>query len=135
MCLEEQVTFRQCGRSLRERTPILLIQKIHHHSTITTLPFAERTSTIIMQSALVLGNATSTVKHPSLENLKLLVCQPLQADGKTPDGPPLIAVDHLGAGRGETVMLTSDGGAVRETFGVENSPIRWSVLGLIDAQV
>ncbi len=85
-----------------------------------------------MQSALVLGNATSTVKHPSLENLKLLVCQPLQSDGKTPDGAPLIAVDHLGAGRGETVMLTSDGGAVRETFGVENSPIRWSVLGLID---
>jgi len=85
-----------------------------------------------MQSAIVLGNATSTVKHPSLENLKLLVCQPLQADGKTPDGAPLIAVDHLGAGRGETVMLTSDGGAVRETFGVENSPIRWSVLGLID---
>ena len=85
-----------------------------------------------MQSALVLGNATSTVKHRSLENLKLLVCQPLQADGKTPDGAPLIAVDHLGAGRGEMVMLTSDGGAVRETFGVENSPIRWSVLGLID---
>ena len=81
---------------------------------------------------MVLGNATSTVKHPSLENLKLLVCQPLQADGKTPDGPPLIVVDHLGAGHGETVMLTSDGGAVRETFGVENSPIRWSVLGLID---
>ena len=85
-----------------------------------------------MQSALVLGNATSTVKHPSLENLKLLVCQPMQSDGSTPDGPPLVAVDHLGAGRGDTVMLTSDGGAVRETFCVENSPIRWSVLGLID---
>ena len=85
-----------------------------------------------MQSALVLGNATSTVKHPSLENLKLLVCQPMQSDGSTPDGPPLVAVDHLGAGRGDTVMLTSDGGAVRETFRVENSPIRWSVLGLLD---
>ena len=32
-------------------------------------------------------------------------------------------------------VLTSDGGAVRETFGVENSPIRWSVLGLIDFKV
>jgi ethanolamine utilization protein EutN len=88
-----------------------------------------------MQSALVLGNATSTVKHPSLDNLKLLVCQPMQADGKSPDGPPLIAVDHLGAGQGEMVMLTSDGGAVREIFGVENSPIRWSVLGLIDSLI
>jgi len=85
-----------------------------------------------MQSALVVGNATSTVKHPSLENLKLLVCQPLQADGKSADGPPLIAVDQLDAGRGETVMLTSDGSTIRDTFGVENSPIRWSVLGLVD---
>ncbi|MEQ1826656.1 MAG: EutN/CcmL family microcompartment protein [Pirellula sp.] len=85
-----------------------------------------------MQSALVIGNATSTVKHPTLENLKLLVCQPLLADGSSFDGPPLIAVDHLRAGAGETVMLTSDGGAVREIFGVEASPIRWAVLGLID---
>ena len=85
-----------------------------------------------MQTALVIGNATSTVKHRTLDNLKLLVCQPLLADRKSPDGPPLIAVDHLGAGKGETVMLTSDGGAVKEIFGVENSPIRWAVLGLVD---
>jgi ethanolamine utilization protein EutN len=85
-----------------------------------------------MQSAIVLGNAVSTVKHRSLENLKLLVCQPLAADGRTPDGVPVLAVDHLGAGTGETVMLTSDGGAVRELYGLENSPIRWTVLGLID---
>jgi ethanolamine utilization protein EutN len=85
-----------------------------------------------MQAALVLGNATSTVKHPSLENLKLLVCQPMASDGVTHDGPPLLAVDHLGAGAGERVMLTSDGGAVKEIFGVENSPIRWAVLGLLD---
>lgn len=85
-----------------------------------------------MQTALVLGNATSTTKHPTLENLKLLVCQPMLSDNSTPDGPPLIAVDHLGAGVGETVMLTSDGGAVKEIFKIENSPIRWAVLGLID---
>ena len=87
-----------------------------------------------MQTAIVLGNATSTVKHHTLDNLKLLVCQPLLRDGKSPDGPPLIAVDHLGAGAGETVMLTSDGGAVKEIFGVENSPIRWAVLGLVDSK-
>jgi microcompartment protein CcmK/EutM len=29
-------------------------------------------------------------------------------------------------------LITSDGGAVRELFGLENSPIRWTVLGLID---
>ena len=48
------------------------------------------------------------------------------------DGPPLLAVDNLGAGVGQTVILTSDGRAVREIFGVENSPIRWAVLGIAD---
>ncbi|XZE34124.1 EutN/CcmL family microcompartment protein [Pirellulaceae bacterium SH501] len=85
-----------------------------------------------MQAARVLGNATSTVKHRTLENLKLLICQPLAADGKSPDGAPLVAVDRFGAGAGELVMLTSDGSAVKEMFSVENSPIRWAVLGILD---
>lgn len=85
-----------------------------------------------MQAAKVVGNATSTVKHKTLDGLTLLLCQPLSADGVKPDGPPLLAVDRFGAGAGETVMLTSDGSAVRDMFGVENSPIRWAVLGLID---
>jgi microcompartment protein CcmK/EutM len=85
-----------------------------------------------MQQALVLGNAISTVKHRSLSNLKLLVCQPLLADGHGRDGAPILAVDHLGAGVGDKVLITSDGGAVKDLFGLENSPIRWTVLGLID---
>jgi ethanolamine utilization protein EutN len=85
-----------------------------------------------MQQALVLGNATSTVKHRSLSNLKLLVCQPLLADGHGRDGAPILAVDHLGAGVGDKVLITSDGGVVKDLFGLENSPIRWTVLGLID---
>jgi len=54
------------------------------------------------------------------------------ADGRSADGPPLLAVDRLGAGPGDRVMLTSDGGAIREMFGVEHSPIRWAVLGIVD---
>jgi ethanolamine utilization protein EutN len=82
--------------------------------------------------AIVLGNVTSTVKHKSLEHLKMLLCQPLLHDRCSPDGPPLIAVDMHGAGIGATVMLTSDGGAIRDLFQLESSPIRWSVLGLVD---
>lgn len=87
-----------------------------------------------MQTALVIGHATSTVKHPTLERMKLLVVQPLMADGKSPDGAPLIAVDRFGAGSSDYVMLSSDGSAVREMFGVENSPIRWAVVGLVDVK-
>ena len=85
-----------------------------------------------MQVALVLGHAHATVKHPSLAGKKLLLTQPLLADGRRPDGVPILAVDRLGAGPGDQVMLTSDGAAIRELFGVENSPIRWAVLGIVD---
>jgi microcompartment protein CcmK/EutM len=44
----------------------------------------------------------------------------------------VIAVDKLGAGPGERVVLTSDGATIREQYGVENSPIRWSTLALAD---
>lgn len=86
-----------------------------------------------MQAALIIGHTHSTVKHHTLDGKKLLIAQPLLADGNSPDGPPLLAVDCLGAGSGDRVLLTSDGGAIREMFGVENSPIRWAVLGLLDA--
>ncbi len=85
-----------------------------------------------MQVALVVGHAHATVKHKTLAGHKLLLTQPLLADGNRPDGAPMLAVDSLGAGPGDRVMLTSDGAAIREIFGVENSPIRWAVLGIVD---
>lgn len=86
-----------------------------------------------MQLALVVGTATATVKHASLEGCKLLVVQPVLADGRSPDGDPQLAVDRLGAGLGERVIITSDGKGAREMLGVEKTPLRWTVLGLTDA--
>lgn len=85
-----------------------------------------------MQVALIVGHTHATVKHPTLTANKLLVAQPLAADGVSADGAPLLAVDRCGAGAGDRVILTSDGAAIREIFGVQNSPIRWAVLGLVD---
>lgn len=85
-----------------------------------------------MQMAQVIGTATSTVKHPSLTGSKLLVVQPYGADGQTPDGPPMLAVDGVGAGRGECVMITSDGRAAREMLNAEVTPVRWTVIGIQD---
>jgi ethanolamine utilization protein EutN len=85
-----------------------------------------------MQVALVVGHAHATVKHPTLDGKKLLLTVPLLADGVRADGPPVLAVDRLGAGPGDRVMLTSDGAAIRELFKTENSPIRWAVLGIVD---
>lgn len=85
-----------------------------------------------MQVALVVGNATATVKHATLRGQKLLIVQPLMADGVTPDADPQLAVDAVGAGRGERVMITSDGKYVRELVNAEATPVRWSVIGICD---
>ena len=47
------------------------------------------------------------------------------------DGEPVLAFDRLGAGRGERVMLTSDGQLLQEALG-QTTPGRWSVLALPD---
>ena len=80
----------------------------------------------------VLGTATATVKHPSMQGWRLLVVQVYHKDGKTPDGDPILAVDALGAGRGTTVVLTSDGPAASQLLGDDRTPVRWTVLGLRD---
>ncbi|MBX7073394.1 MAG: EutN/CcmL family microcompartment protein [Pirellulales bacterium] len=84
-----------------------------------------------MQMAQVVGAATATVKHKTMAGTKLLVVQPLMADGASADGNPLLAVDQLGAGRGDRVLITSDGALVQTLLG-DTTPVRWSVLGLCD---
>jgi ethanolamine utilization protein EutN len=86
-----------------------------------------------MQTAQIIGTATATLRHPSLAGCKLLVVQPLAADGAAPDGEPQLAVDQLGAGIGELVVITSDGKVVREMLKSDTTPVRWTVLGIKDA--
>jgi ethanolamine utilization protein EutN len=80
----------------------------------------------------VMGSATATVKHPSMEGWKLLLVKALQADGRAIEGDPILVVDSLGAGKGELVMITSDGIGARELLHSPTSPVRWSVLGICD---
>jgi ethanolamine utilization protein EutN len=84
-----------------------------------------------MQIGRVVGHAVSTVKHPSLHGWRLLVVQPLAADGG-PDGEPLLAIDKLGSGTGDRVILSNDGSGAREMVGSKTSPVRWMVLGMCD---
>ncbi len=84
-----------------------------------------------MQIALVLGSARATVKHESLDGQKLAVLQPLTHAGAN-DGAPLIAIDAIGCRKGDRVMITSDGSYAREVTHHENTPARWSVMGILD---
>ncbi len=78
-----------------------------------------------MQLARIIGSATATVKHPSLQGFKLLVAQPVMADETRPDGDPQLVVDRLGAGPGDMVIITGDGNAAAELMGTERTPVRW----------
>lgn len=83
-----------------------------------------------MQLGRVLGTATTTVKHPSFQGERLLIVQLEGVDGRA-DGEPVLAFDRMGAGRGDLVLLTSDGKILQEQVG-KDTPGRWSVMGLPD---
>ena len=85
-----------------------------------------------MQLARILGTATATVKHPSLEGPRLVVVQPLLADRRSPDGDPQLAIDTVAAAPGDTVVITSDGRLLRELLRSETTPARWSTIALLD---
>ena len=84
-----------------------------------------------MQIAEVVGHATATVKHPTLQGIRLLVVQMLTPDGAL-DGEPVLALDTLGAAAGSRVIVTTDSLGVRELVKSKNSPARYSVQGLCD---
>jgi len=80
---------------------------------------------------IVEGNATSHVKHPSMYGWRMLIVQPLDMAGGA-DGEPILAVDSLGAGHGSKVVISNDGRSAREMIGDEKSPVRWTVIGIVD---
>ncbi len=84
-----------------------------------------------MQIGRVVGRAVATVKHPSLSGSKLLLVQLLGIDDK-PDGEPILAIDQLGAGAGDRVLMCNDGAEARAMVKAKDSPARWFVMGLAD---
>ena len=84
-----------------------------------------------MQPAKVIGSVTATVKHSSMQGAKMLLIQPQLAKGAA-DGDPIIAVDGVGAGIGESVLVTSDGRHSRKILQTDATPVRWTIIGIID---
>lgn len=84
-----------------------------------------------MLLARVEGNVVATRKHPSFVGWRLVLCQPISADG-LPEGGPQIAIDPHGAGMHQRVIISSDGLAARKLVGDDKSPARWTVVGVVD---
>ncbi len=84
-----------------------------------------------MLLARVQGSATATIRHPSLEGVKLLVVQPLRSMTEE----ALLVLDRLGAATGDKVVISSDGKSAREYVQDDTSPVRWSVVGIVGNDV
>jgi microcompartment protein CcmK/EutM len=84
-----------------------------------------------MQLARVEGNLVATRKHPSYDGWRLVICQPIGNAGES-EGAPIIAIDSHGAGMHQHVIISSDGKAARKAVGIDRSPVRWLVIGIVD---
>jgi microcompartment protein CcmK/EutM len=85
-----------------------------------------------MLIARVIGDVVASQKVPSHEGRKILVVQPLDLDGSD-RGEAVLALDAVGAGVGERVLLSTEGFSAMTAVGRPNSPIDAAVIGVIDA--
>ena len=80
--------------------------------------------------ARVAGTVVATRKDPRLEGHKLLLVKPVQPDGKE-DANYLIAVDAVGAGNRELVMIVS-GSSARMADGCKDKPVDAAIIAIVD---
>jgi ethanolamine utilization protein EutN len=82
--------------------------------------------------ARITGSVVSTIHHPIVDGRKLLLAERLDLTGK-PTGGYLIAMDAIGAGKGETVLILDEGNGARQILDDDNAPVRSVVVGIVDA--
>ncbi|MCQ6561845.1 EutN/CcmL family microcompartment protein [Paenibacillus mendelii] len=79
----------------------------------------------------VIGSVWATQKEAGMENLKLMIVQPLDA-GDQEVGQPVVAADRIGAGIGEKVIV-SRGNPARMLFPQKVVPIDAIIVGIVDS--
>jgi ethanolamine utilization protein EutN len=78
----------------------------------------------------VIGNIWATRKYDALLNFKLMIVQPINMDYKK-TGEPIVAVDTVGAGPGETIIYITASEAVIP-LPVDMAPVDASIVGIVD---
>ena len=81
----------------------------------------------------VTGAVVSTAKHPVYEGRKLLIVEPIDEHGKK-SGDEFLAVDHVQAGPGDTVLVLKEGNGVRQILDMTGKmcPLLERVVGIVD---
>ena len=84
-----------------------------------------------MQIARVVGTVVSTQKNRKLEGAKLLLVQPLTLEGEA-RGVALLAIDAVGAGIGERVLVVIEGKAAGDALGRKAAAVDAAIIGIVD---
>ena len=79
----------------------------------------------------VIGTVVATQKHRNFEGAKLLLVQPLTLED-TARGVPLLAVDSVGAGLHDKVLVVIEGRAAAEAVGRKGTPVDAAIIGIVD---
>ena len=81
--------------------------------------------------ARIAGSVVSTIHHRIVDGRKLLLAERLDLDGK-PTGGYVIAMDAVGAGMGETVLVLDEGNGARQVLEDDTACIRSVVVAIVD---
>lgn len=84
-----------------------------------------------MFAAQVIGTVVATQKHEKLSGKKLLIVRRLDEEGQITDDE-LVAVDTVGAGVEDRVLVVKEGGSASMAMGVERPPANVVIVGIID---
>jgi ethanolamine utilization protein EutN len=84
-----------------------------------------------VQIGRVIGTLVATQKHRKLDGAKLLIVQPLTLEDAA-RGAPLLAIDSVGAGVGEKVLLVIEGRAAGDALRRKAAPVDAAIIGIID---
>jgi microcompartment protein CcmK/EutM len=84
-----------------------------------------------MFRARVVGDVVSTHRHEHLGQRKLLLVRRIDLDGEE-EGHEMIALDVIGVGRGEDVLVVQEGNAARQLYDDKKIPVQAVIVGVID---
>ena len=84
-----------------------------------------------MKIGRVAGTVVATICSPVFEGRRLLMVDLLDLEGNE-TGKDVIAVDAVGAGAGETVLVLDEGNGARQVLQAPDAPVRAVVVGIVD---
>jgi microcompartment protein CcmK/EutM len=79
----------------------------------------------------VVGSVVSTIKIREHDGRKIMLVQPVSPAGEK-EGAVFLALDMVGCGPGERVIVNKEGGSSRIAFGDETAGVHSTITGIVD---